>query len=484
MKRSALRAFTATSTGLCLLMLDLAAPTRATPATHSPAYVAIDVGTFGGPHAELNGPAVQITSQGAVLGTADTTVADTDYPNVNPFFGDPNPFLEHGFVWQRGQLTDLGALPGNNSSGVFEVNGSGAGAGISETGALDPLTGYPAEHAVLFEDGTVIDLGTLPGGTESQALAINDLGQVAGFADDGVPDSMSMLPFATQTRSFIWQDGAMRDLGTLGGPDAAAATLNARGQVAGDSYTNDTPNPTTGVPTTHPFLWTNGHMQDLGSLGGTQSLTGWLNSRGEVVGMSNLAGDQAFHPFLWDGRRLHDLGTFGGHFGIANRISDAGHVVGWATTTNDSSAHAFAWKDGVLTDLTGTGSAQCTFAEWVNEHDEAVGGTCDGSNEALLWAGGRQYDLSTLVAPSNARFTEASFINDQGEIAAIGVLPNGDQHVFLLRPAPGQPGQRPDVVPHPLNDGTQRTCGEWLQRHVVSRLASLRAPMPFGVTQC
>ena len=44
-------------------------------------------------------------------------------------------------------------------------------------------------------------------------------------------------------RSVLWQKDHMRDLGTLGGPDAVMQTLNARGQIRGASYTNATPNP-------------------------------------------------------------------------------------------------------------------------------------------------------------------------------------------------------------------------------------------------
>jgi uncharacterized membrane protein len=164
---------------------------------------------------------------------------------------------------------------------------------------------------VLFQNGRVTDLGTLTGGHESIAQSINDRRDVAGFSNNGVPDPTSFFPWGTETRSFVWRDGAMHDLGTLGGPDA----LNERGQIAGDSYTNDTPNttgiggfcPPVGTPTTDPFLWTDGHMRDLGTLGGTASVTSWLNDSGEVVGQDYLAGNQACRPFLWNGQRLIDL---------------------------------------------------------------------------------------------------------------------------------------------------------------------------------
>ncbi len=420
----------------CMSLLGDAAPAQAGPSpSPAPQYMLIDVGTFGGPNAELNGPAEPITRRGSILGLADTTIPDDDYPNVNPFFGDPKPLLVHAFAWHEGQLTDLGALPGNNSSAVFEVNSRGVGAGMSETGELDPLNGYPAAHAVLFKNSKVIDLGTLPGGTGSQAIAINNRGQAAGFGNNNVPDPFSMLPYTTQARSFIWQNGVMHDLGTLGGPDAVTVTLNERGQIAGDSYTNSTPNLSTGVPTSHPFLWTNGHMRDLGTLGGTQTQTSWLNNRGDVVGFSRLAGDQTAHPYLWDGQQMRDLGTLGGDFGMAWHVNDAGAVVGWSSTTGNSRAHAFLWEHETMTDLFGAGSTQCGFAYSVNSRDQIVGETCDHS--ALLWSGGIQYDLNSLVGPTDIHLTESSYITDRGEIASLGTLPNGDQHVFLLTPRNG-----------------------------------------------
>jgi probable HAF family extracellular repeat protein len=412
-----------------------AGPTARSAPSGAPTYTLIDVGTFGGPNAGIDYPAVPVSTLGAVLGNADTTTADADYPNAGAFGSDPQ--IAHAFAWQNGQLRDLGALPGNNSSAVFEMNLFGVAVGVSETGTIDPLTGAPAQHSVLFKDGHVIDLGTLPGGTEGFAVAINDRGQVAGMGNNGVTDPLggfpNFFPWVTETRGFIWQGGVMRDLGTLGGSDTIVATINVRGQIAGDSVADNAVNAATGLPTVHPYLWANGRMQDLGTLGGTFETANWLNDLGEVVGTSNLAGDQAWHPYLWDGQSLRDLGTLGGSYGGAFRINDRGDVTGWATPPGDTTAHAFLWRRGVMTDLTGVGNDECTIGEWVNDLDQVVGHDC-AEGTALLWSNGHEYDLNALAGASRVELTQALFIDDRGEIAALGDFPNGSEHVFLLRP--------------------------------------------------
>jgi probable HAF family extracellular repeat protein len=403
--------------------------------TASYPYTLVDPGTFGGPQSFLNLPAVPLTKQGVLLGTADTTIPDADYPNFNPFMvGFPDPYLVHAFAWKDGGLTDLGAVPGNNSSAVFELNGNGAGVGMSETATTDPYTGWPSDNAVMFKNGRVVNLGTLPGGYESQANDINDQGQVSGFASNGTPDPYSFFGWGTQSRSFIWQSGVMHDIGTLGGPDAVSTTLNAAGQITGQSYTNSTANPATGIPTLNPFLWQDGHMRDLGTLGGTIGFANWLNNAGDVAGTSDLAGDQTNHPFLWNGSKMVDLGTLGGASGSANWVSDAGAVTGSADLP-DGTHHAFLWGNGYMRDLPPVDSAPCSNGNVVSNSGEVAGNStdCHGDEEAaVLWTHGHGYDLNTLTAPSALHLISAEYINDQGEIVGHGVLPNGDQRLFLL----------------------------------------------------
>jgi uncharacterized membrane protein len=215
------------------ILICAAAPGQsrtAAPMHHT--YTLIDLGTFGGPTSyNYSENARAMNAQGAVDGLADTSIPNPNYPNFNPLlFAFPDPFLEHAFLWSHGVLIDLGAIPGQNGSGAGWINEAGIVAGASTTGSIDPLTGWPAIEAVIWEYGTMIRLGDL-GGQEGIATAINDREQVGGFGSNTILDPFSLLGLGTQTRAFVWQRGVIRDIGTLGGPDAAVLDMNNRGAV-------------------------------------------------------------------------------------------------------------------------------------------------------------------------------------------------------------------------------------------------------------
>jgi probable HAF family extracellular repeat protein len=426
-------------------------------------YKFVDLGTLGGPTSYFSAGGfgnVSLNNEGAVGSFADTSTPDPYAPNCF----NPDCFISHTFRLEDGVMTDLGALA--NSSAAAWINERGWLSGGSQNGLIDPVTGGPELVAVLWKnEGEMINLGTLAeGGYESFATAVNDSGQVVGFASNLISDPF----FGTQTRTFFWDRGVMKDVGTLGGPDSQPfgnIAINRSGQVAGSSFTNSTVNPVTGFPTTDPFLWTkSGGMQDLGTLGGNLGFPHFLNNRGQVVGESNVAGDLTAHPFLWDNGMLRDLGTLGGTYGAALWINDAGDAVGYASTTGDVTYHAVLWKEGKKRkpiDLGIVNGYGYTFAVAINSRRQVVGFLSSDGNSfsaAFLWENGQIFDLNTLIPPdSGLQLAFAANINDRGEIVGVGYPPgcgNTDAcgHLFLLTPC-GENHADVEGCDHSMIDG-------------------------------
>jgi len=437
------------------LALIIALPPRAEGQHHH--YKFIDIGTLGGPNSYFSSAgfsAQVITNRGVIAGYGDTPSPDPFSPNCF----DVDCYLAHAFVWEKDNRTDLGALPGVNNSAVTQISRAGI-VGFSENGQIDPLTQFPEFEAVFWQRGGIVPLGTL-GGNESLAISLNNHGQVIGVAANAIPDDFSMFGWGAQTRAFLFENGTMQDLGTLGGPDAGGGpgnvnvvgtmSINQNGQVAGASYTNSIPDPILKVPTTDPFLWekTTG-MRDLGTLGGTLGVVNFLNNHGQVVGQSYLAGNREAHAFLWNPPSttnkggMTDLGTLGGLNSFPQWISDSGEIVGAANTQNNR-LHAALWQGGHISDLGTVGNDGCSEAIAVNAGGQIVGQSfaCTFSTiRAFIWENGSIADLNTLIPPnSSLQLVFAANITDDGVIVGAGVPPgdppNTDLYgrLFLLIP--------------------------------------------------
>ena len=409
-------------------------------------YKLLDLGTFGGPQSYVNVPdtsyARVLNNHGMVAGWADTRVPDP-YPD---FCFDGDCLVAHAFRWQREVRSDLGVLPGGASSRGNWISGNGLIAGVSENGQLDPLVpGFPEFRAVLWRNREIIDLGTIGGGYESIATSVNSRGQVVGFATNTIPDPDSMFGLGFQTRAFLWQDGAMQDLGTLGtGTNAMAMLINEKGQIAGNSYTSAEPSSLCaeeglGSFTTGAFLWNHGTLLDLGNFGGSCTFVSDLNNRGQVVGGSRLAGDLEQHPFLWNGSKLIDLGTFGGGLGNAIAVNDGGEAAGWATYPGDQVFHAALWSEEGMTDLGTLPGDVNSFVADINAGGQVIGYSADStftSFRAFLWEKGHSMlNLESVLAGSGLQlgFGIAN-INDRGEIEGNAIDANNNLHAILLVP--------------------------------------------------
>jgi len=173
-----------------------------------------------------------------------------------------------------------------------------------------------------------------------------------------------------------------------------------------------------------------------------------------MIGQSSLTGDPGCdgsdplnscneHAFLWERGSLKDLGTLGGTFSISIWLNNAGEAVGGATTTNDESFHATLWKDGRITDL-GTIEGDCfSQAFAINSKGQIVGESfnCNTNTlRAVLWDKGSIIELDGAI-PTNSslQLRETFNINDRGEIVGEG-FPVGCNdvnvcgHIFLLVP--------------------------------------------------
>jgi probable HAF family extracellular repeat protein len=246
------------------------------------------------------------------------------------------------------EVQDLGTLQGGSNSYPLDINDSGHVVGCADTESGQ-------QHAFLYKDGQMQDLQTL-GGTTSCAYGINNLGQIVGYSETAT---------SGETHAFIWKDDGdetttdMEDLGTLGGTNSYAYDINNSGQVVGQAETAG--------GETHAFVWkddgdeTTTDMKDPSVPGGlwfgtwpwgTNSWAFGINDSGQIVGQTNTAyGD--YHAFLYDidTKKFKDLGTLGGCCSEAYGINASGQVVGWSYTSSNS-YHAFLYSgEGPMQDL-------------------------------------------------------------------------------------------------------------------------------------
>jgi probable HAF family extracellular repeat protein len=283
-----------------------------------------------------------------------------------------------------------------------------------------PLILLTSAQVFAFFDGPYLILGKLD---ESDTLVwaadINERNQVAGSSGDGIHQS-----------AFRWSEkDGMEELGSLGGSYTVSSAINNRGEVAGTSED--------AAGNERAFLWTESDgMIDLGTLGGDTSFAYDINERGQVAGRSLNENGNA-RAFIWDRRGgMRDIDTLGGDESWALAINARGQIAGYSCTggefthpsrgpCTEGDRHAFLWSEKTgMVDL-GVPGAQ-SDGLGINDRGDVVGQYCPSGNAGPggLCSGGDPYravlwrsDGSTEDLGSlNDTWSFAFDINNRGQV--------------------------------------------------------------------
>lgn len=333
-------------------------------------------------------------------------------------------------------------------------------AGVASLAVLPEAAVGSANPGPAFQS-SVYSIAAL--GLNSEAIGINDLGQVVGTSFASGP-----------LRSFIWSDGTTTDPGTLGGLDCVVTAINNKSQVVGyGSYDrgyhafvyrnqkledlnpagsrfaeardiNDEgmivgriqmarPGPT------HAFLFSKQQMKDLGTLGGQNSAAHGINNAGNIVGVSQTT-DKNEHAFLYVNGMMKDLGTLGGLNSAAIGINGSGQVAGYSEIAGEETSakktrHAFLYYLGLMTDLGVPTGGTHSEARGINDAGDVVGfAYVNGGRRAFLFSQGRMRDLNDLIPPDSGWIlSDANAINNRGQIVGTATF-KGGLYAYLLTP--------------------------------------------------
>jgi probable HAF family extracellular repeat protein len=320
-------------------------------------------------------------------------------------------------------LTDLGTLPGGLSSYGFAINISGDVAGNS-------FANSGVEHAVLFKEGHAIDLGLVPGANSSVAYGINGYDEVTGALQFPESDTFGAYLFHT----FLYNAGNLKDLGTAPGYDSSSGTaINDSGQIAGGSPLNGSEADNT------VYLDNAGRIMNIIDFYTNRNLAANnINASGQIAGYTT-----GLHAaILIEGSiQLLDLQIPPSFPSQASAINDSGQATGWLYYP-DNKEHAFFYSNGEGTDI-GTLPPPYQYTSYgnsINASGQIVGDSLSVGAEPdtkpfLYTPGEGMISLQSLV-PVSSRWllTDATAINDKGQITGAALNPQGVQHAYLLSP--------------------------------------------------
>jgi probable HAF family extracellular repeat protein len=350
----------------------------------------------------------------------------------------------------RYQVEDLGTLNDGYFGCTMGVNNHG----WTETqyGLLDAGKLVKGRVAINVE-GFTFPLPTLGGPNNWDnpfGGEINDRGEAVGYSETDVldPNGEDVCGFGTHLtcRPFLWRNGQMSALPMLGGNNGQASAMNNHGQITGfaeNGIVDSTcPANATNNRIALPVIWEDGKPRALSTVGtDPDGEANAINEHGQAVGYSGNC-STALHAVLWGKNGtalpLPDLGTGGFAFGINNQ----GQIVGDVASPDGTTFYAALWRNGAITNLHTLPGDFAAIASGINDKGQVVGSTLDSSfnwSQAFIWENGVMNGLSTLFpASSNLYPTMANQINERGQIVGMATVLSGphtgETHAFLATP--------------------------------------------------
>lgn len=283
-------------------------------------------------------------------------------------------------------VVDLGTL-----GGTFTAAG-----GISNTGWVEGWASLPNGNlnAFLWHDGVMTDLGTLGGPNSDSGWPPNDSGDAAGGAETGAIDPYAENYCAYNDNllclAFFWRSSTkkMTALPTLGGNNGYGAGINDWDVVAGNTE-NTNPEPACAGTTQYfqfePVLWINGRVKQLPNFpGDPDGAANGINDLGQAIGWSGNCWTPS-HALLWQNGKVTNLGNLGGTLAEPIVINNAGQVCGFSTLPGDQYYHAFLWTRGKMIDLGTLSGDVSSSGDDVNDWGQVVGGSYDASGNSRAY---------------------------------------------------------------------------------------------------
>jgi probable HAF family extracellular repeat protein len=351
------------------------------------------------------------------------------------------------------KVTDLGALGNDNLACAMSINNEGSV--VIQDASMVPGQQDNAGGTILKArdaieiNGSQLDLGTLGGQNSWMNWGeINDFGQIVGYSETAVPDpnGEDVCTFGTHLtcRPFLWQFFHMSALPTLGGNNGQASAINNRGQIVGfaEDGTVDSSCPAnkTNNRTQLPVLWENGKAKALPTGSDPSGNALWINDKGQIVGFTGACAATS-HAVVWDHDNVNTLldnGTGAEAFGNNNR----GQIVGFVGAPDSGIPNAALWQNDMLINLGLLPGDFGGIASGINDKGQVVGSNFDSQGNwahAFIWQNNVMTDLNTLIPEdSNLLATMANKINESGQISGMAIVQSGPDagniHAFIATP--------------------------------------------------